>query len=232
MTPRENYTIYLSIAFNLEPWNPSIHKMVSERYGDSDFDPVSDEDDDSDGDEEEDLEGSASSTSCSSASQVSIVFGSFGDSVSTTAHSPWVAPTVDEFTIKIGAFPCSLIDSRCNNRKSAIDASGEDQKTQILDSELIVSVKSTNSTHRESEFNVSEAAAKNSKHLIINTVFSCFGPVYGFCCFAGKREPIASAVNNKIRIFQLHDEIIVDFDPSRGTSSHSLFSIFTVLRQI
>jgi len=25
MTPRENYTIYLSIAFDLEPWNHLIH---------------------------------------------------------------------------------------------------------------------------------------------------------------------------------------------------------------
>jgi len=25
MTPRENYTIYISIAFDLEPWNPLIH---------------------------------------------------------------------------------------------------------------------------------------------------------------------------------------------------------------
>jgi len=67
ITPRENYAIYFSIAFDLEPWNPLIHNMVSERYGDSDFDPVSDEED---GDEEEDLEASASATLCSSASQV------------------------------------------------------------------------------------------------------------------------------------------------------------------
>jgi len=26
MTPKENYTIYLSIAFDLVPWNPLIHK--------------------------------------------------------------------------------------------------------------------------------------------------------------------------------------------------------------
>lgn len=110
--------------------------MVSERCGDSDFDPVSDEEDDSDGDEEEDLEASASENSCSSASQ-EFVFGSFGGSVSTTAPSPWIAPTVDGFTIKIGAVPCSLIDSRNSNRNSAIDASEENQKIQSLDSELI-----------------------------------------------------------------------------------------------
>jgi hypothetical protein len=52
MTPRENYTIYLSIAFDLEPWNPLIHNMVSERYGDGDFDPDYDDEDDSDDDEE------------------------------------------------------------------------------------------------------------------------------------------------------------------------------------
>jgi len=28
MTPRENYTIYLSIAFDLEPWNPLIHNTI------------------------------------------------------------------------------------------------------------------------------------------------------------------------------------------------------------
>jgi len=62
MTHIENYTIYFSIAFDQELWNPLIHNMVSERYGDNDFDPVSDEEDDSDGDEEEDLEASASTT--------------------------------------------------------------------------------------------------------------------------------------------------------------------------
>ena len=70
MTPKENYTIYLSIAFDLEPWNPLIHNMVSECYGDIDFEPVSDEEEDSNGNEEEDLEASASATLCSSASQV------------------------------------------------------------------------------------------------------------------------------------------------------------------
>lgn len=85
------------------------------------FDPVFDEEDDSDGDEEEDLEASASENSCSSASQ-EFIFGCFGGSVSTTAPSPWIAPTVDGFTIKIGAVHCSLIDSRCSNCNSAIDA--------------------------------------------------------------------------------------------------------------
>lgn len=230
MTPRENYRIYLSIAFDLEPWNPLIHNMVSERYGDSEFDPVSDEEEDSNGDEEEDLEASASATLCSSASQV--VFGSFGGSVFTPVSSPWIAPETDGFNITIGTVPCSLADSSCSNRNSAIDASEENQKTRILDSELIVSAKSTNSTHRESEFIVSEAAFKQSKHLIIDTVITCFGPVYGVCCFAGKQEPIASADNNKIQFLKLHDESIVDFDPGGRIRSCLMFSVFAVLRRI
>jgi len=120
MTPRENYTIYLSIAFDLESWNSLIHNMVSERYRDSDFDPDSDEEVDSVG-HEEDLEASASETSCSSASQVSIVFGSFGDSVS-TPPSPWIAPAIDEFTFKVGDIPCFLDDSNCSNHTSALMA--------------------------------------------------------------------------------------------------------------
>jgi len=171
MTPRENNTIYLSNAFDLEPWNPLIHNMISERYGDSDFDSVSDDEYDSDGDEE-DLKASASENSCSSASQVSIIFGSFGDSVSTPS-SPWIAPVVDGFTIKVGDIPCFLEDSCCIDHKFVFDVSDENQNIQDRDSKLIVSAKSKNSTHRESEFNVSEATSKSSKHLIINIVFSC-----------------------------------------------------------
>jgi len=173
MTPRENYTIYLSIAFDSEPWNPLIHNMVSERYGNSYFDPVSDEEDDSDGDEEEDLEDFASATSSSSASQVSVVFGSFSDSVSTHPPSPWITPVIDGFTIKIGDVPCFLVGSRCSNQKSAFDASEENQKVQDRDYELIVSAKSTNSTNRDFEFIVADAAIKNLKHLTIDTVVSC-----------------------------------------------------------
>jgi len=176
ITPRENYTIYLSIVFDLEPWNPLIHNMVSERYGDSDFDPVSDEDD-SNGDEEEYLEASASATSCSSASQVSIVFGSFGDSVS-PPPSPWIAASIDEFTFKVGDIPCFLDASSCSKHTSAFDASEEIKKTHTLDSKLIVSAKSTNSNNYDSEFTVYEAAIKNSKHLIIDTIVSCSGPVF------------------------------------------------------
>jgi hypothetical protein len=51
--------------------------------------------------------------------------------------------------------------------------------------------------------------------------------------FVGKQtETIASAVDNKIRSFQLHDESIVDFDPSGSVGSCSFFSVFKVLRQI
>jgi len=126
MTPRENYTIYLSIAFDLEPLNPLIHNMVSERYGDSDFDPVSHEEDDSDGDDEEDLEASASENSCSSASQVSIVFSSFGDLVSTPPPSTWITPVVDGFTIKVGDIPCFFLeDSCCIDHESVFYASKE-----------------------------------------------------------------------------------------------------------
>lgn len=230
MTPRENYTIYLSIAFDLEPWNPLIHNMVSERYGDSEFDPVSDEEEDSNGDEEEDLEASASATLCSSASQV--VFGSFGGSVSTPVSSPWIAPETDGFTITIGTVPCSLVDSSCSNRNSVIDASEENQKTRILDSELIVSAKSKNSTHRESEFIVTEAAFKKSKHLIIHTNFSCSGPVYDVSAFVGKQEQTVIAVKNQFQFFNLHDESIVDFDPGGRIGSFLLFSVFSVLRRI
>ncbi|AES63324.1 hypothetical protein MTR_2g007510 [Medicago truncatula] len=200
--------------------------MVSDRYGNSHFDPVFDEEDDSDGDEE-DLEASASENSCSFASQVSIVFGSFDDSVSTPPPpSPWIAPVLDGFTINIGEVPCFLVDSCCRSRNSAFDASEENQKTPIFDSELIVSAKSTNSNNRESDFHVSEAAFKQSKHLIIDTVITCFGPVYGVCCFTGKQEPIAFADNSKIQIFQLHDEFIFDFDPGRRFGSCSLFFVF------
>lgn len=232
MTPRENYRIYLSIAFDLEPWNPLIHNMVSECYGDSDFDPVSDEEDDSDGDDEEDLEASASTTSCSSASQVSVVFGSFGGSVFTHVSSPWIAPETDGFTIKIGDVPCFLGDSRCNDRNSSFDASEENQKTPILDSELTVSAKSTNSNNRESEFRVSEAAIKNSKHLIIHTVVSCSGPVYDAPVFVGKQDHTVITVKNNFQCFDLHDEQIVNFDPGGRISSCLMFSIFTVLRQL
>jgi hypothetical protein len=199
MTPRENYTIYLSIAFDLEPWNPLIHNMVSERYGDSEFDPVSDEEEDSDGDEEEDLEASASENSCSSASQASIVFGSFDGSVSTPVSSPCIAPEIDGFTIKIGEVPCFLEDSCCIDHESVFDASAENQKTSFLYSELIVSAKSTNSTHRESEFNVSEAVVKNSKHHIININFSCSGPVYDASALVGKQDQTVIAVKNQFQ---------------------------------
>jgi hypothetical protein len=102
MTPRENYRIYLSIAFDLEPWNPLIHNLVSERYGDSDFDPFS------------------------------VVFSSFGDSVSTLPPSPWITPVIDGFTITNGDVPCFLVDSRCSNQKSAFDVSEENQKHRFL----------------------------------------------------------------------------------------------------
>nr|ABN05754.1 hypothetical protein MtrDRAFT_AC148775g13v2 [Medicago truncatula] len=139
---------------------------------------------------------------------------------------------LDGFTINIGKVPCFFVDSRCSNCNSAFDASEENQKTLILDSELIVSGKSTNSNNRESEFHVSEAAFKQSMHLIIDIVITCFGPVYGVCCFARKQEPIASANNSKIQIFQLHDEFIVNFDPRGRFGSCSLFFVFKVLRQI
>jgi hypothetical protein len=62
MTPREHYAFYLSIVWDLDTRHPLIHN--TELYGDSDFDPDSDEDG-PDGDEE-DLEASASENSCSS----------------------------------------------------------------------------------------------------------------------------------------------------------------------
>jgi len=232
MTPRENYTIYLSIAFDLEPWNPLIHNMVSERYGDSDFDSVSDEEDDFDGDEEEDLEASASATSSSSASQVSVVFGSFGDSVSTPPPSPWITPVIDGFTNKIGDVPCFLVGSRCSNQKFAFDASEENQKLQDRDYELIVSAKSTNSTNRDSEFIVSEAAIKNSKHLIIDIVVSCSGPVYDASVFVGKQDQALITIKNNFQCFDLHDEHIVDFNPDGRIGSFFLFFVLAVLRQI
>lgn len=81
-----------------------------------------------------------------------------------------------------------IIDSGCSNRKSAFDALEENQKLQDRDYELIVSPKSTNSTNRDSEFIVSEVAIKNSKHLIIDTVVSCYGPVYDASVFVGKQD--------------------------------------------
>jgi len=38
MIHRENNIIYLSITFDLDPWNPLITNMVSEDYGNSTFD--------------------------------------------------------------------------------------------------------------------------------------------------------------------------------------------------
>lgn len=105
--------------------------VVSECYGDSDFDPNSDDEDGPDGDKE-DLEASASENSCSSASQVSIVFGSFGDSISAPPPSSWITPVIDGFTIKISEVTCFLVDSSCSNRHSAIDAS--EKKSENNDS--------------------------------------------------------------------------------------------------
>ncbi|KEH19089.1 transmembrane protein, putative [Medicago truncatula] len=160
--------------------------MVSERYGDSDFDPVSNEEDDYDGDDEEDLEAPASATSHSSASQVLVIFNSSGNSVSTPPPSPWIAPVIEGFTIKVGDIPSFLDDSCCIDHESAFDASDKNQKMQDRDSKLIVSAKSKNSTNRDSEFTVSEPAIRNLKHLIIDTFIICFTLVYGVFCFAGK----------------------------------------------
>jgi hypothetical protein len=147
--------------------------MVSERYEDSDFDQVSDEEDDSDGDEEEDLEAFASATSCSSTSQVSVVFGSFADLVS-TLPSPWIAPSIDGFSFTVGDIACFVDDSSCSHHTSTFATSDEIQKTQILDLKFTVSAKSAKSTHCDAAFILFEAAIKNLKHLIIDTVVSVF----------------------------------------------------------
>jgi len=64
---------------------------------------------------------------------------------------------------------------------TVFNASEENQKAHILDSDLFIFYKSTNSNNREFEFYVFEVATKNSMYLIINTVITCFGPAYDVC---------------------------------------------------
>lgn len=253
---------YFSYELHLHLVDPIVSDMVSERHRCAYSDHENDEED-SLGDEEdsvgdEDLEASAAESSCSSTSQDCFIFGSFGDSISSSVPTPWNAsfqPAADKFAIKIGEIPCFLANSRCcSDRNSVFDASEENKNSHNLDSLFHASAESAKLNNR-SEFTVSEVAIKNSKSLVTDFVLSGSGPVNDVSFFfVEKQEQAVIIVNNMLQFFQLHDESIVDFDPggnlcgllpsslssfisimfflSIAFFSCSLFSVLPVLRRI
>jgi hypothetical protein len=227
-----NYALFLADHYDYYPWDSMIRNMVSERYPRDEDDDASASASGSDIDEDEDSDDvtSASAIQDTSASHDCIRFGSF-ESPITPVSNPVIKPEFDRFSIKIGETSCVLVPSFSNiiEDEDSVFVVEKDEKLQFVEPEL--------KTH-ESVYGFFEA----SEDFVIHTAsVRLRSSVYGVTAvrrsalwlFVRKQtEMIASAVDNKIHFFQLHDESIVDFNPGGSVGSCSFFSVFIVLRQI
>lgn len=211
-----------------------IHNMVSERYPwdeDDDAsacDSASDEDEDS-GDDE--VLTTSADVLENPASFDGIVFGSF-ESPIVPVSTPSIEPKFDGFSIKIGEISCAIMDPCCNiivEDDSVFIYSQEEEKLQVLEHELKIHC---------SDFIVSEASEEFVIHtapMRLRSIVYDVAAVRPFASwlFVGKQaEQLVFAVNNQLRVFDLHDESIVVFDPGGRYGLCSLFFVFKALQQI
>jgi hypothetical protein len=207
------------------------HNMVSERYPRDEDDDASASASDIDADEDSVDADSAPAIQEPSASHDCIRFGSF-DSPIIPVSTPSIEPKFDGFSVKIGEISCVLVTS-CNDivddDDSVLVVHEDDEKLQVLEPEL---------KNRCSDFVVSEA----SEDFVIHTApVRLRSAVYGGAAlrpfaswlFVGKQpEQPVFTVNNQLRVFELHDESIVVFDPGGRFGLCSLFFVSKTLQQI
>ena len=228
------YALLLADHYDLYPWDSMIHNKVSKRYPmdeDEDAsacDSASDEDEDS-GDDE--VLTTSANVLENSASFDDIVLGSF-ESPIVSVSTPSIEPKFDGFSIKIGENSCAIIDPCCNiiveDDYVFID-SQEDEKLQVLEPQLKIHC---------SDFIVSEVSEEFVIHTapmrLRSTVYDVTAVrLFASWLFIGKQaEQLVFAVKNQLRVFELHDESIVVFDPRGRFGLCSLFFVFKALQQI
>jgi len=196
------YALLLADHYDLYPWDSMIHNKVSKRYPmdeDEDAsacDSASDEDEDS-GDEE--VLTTSANVLENSASFDGIVFDSFKSPI-VSVSTPSIEPKFDGFSTKIGEISCVIIHPCCNiiaEDDSVFIDSQEDKKLQVLEPELNFIVSKVSE-----EFVIHVAPVR-----LRSTVYDVTAVrPFALRLFVGKQaEQLFFAVNNQIRVFELHE---------------------------